>query len=1124
MDLAGLEPGGRYRVLRSSSTGAAGGGAIPNNELPRRGAERTIVFKVQYVPGGEDLVTVWLNPDLSAGATELLQLEALTTRFNANASFDEVRLRHGGGGEGWVFSDLSIATAFTDFVDPSSAMPRTAEDSPFFDLRRLGFRSWQREPGMPRGVISSVAQTLEGYLWLAAGSELSRFDGVRFVRVEVPALEAGGVVWSLFGDSQGALWIGTDRGVVRYAEGRFEFIRTGQGLPSDTVTGIVEDQQNRIWLGTTLGLAVWDGGALRAVPGAEIFEGCDIRALGVDHNGVLWMGVAGRGVFRYDGTDFLALTDSEFDDLLRDPQCLVVDHEGRVWLGVGNDLVLCREAKRWHRYRIPNPSRTPHVRALVEDADGTVWAASASEGLVQFREDKLVSLNSGTGLLDNQASALFRDRNGQLWVGGGSGLHLLRQRHCFKLGQAEGLGHGPVAAVAEVSPGVIWAMQPGRGLYRWEGRSFRRLTAAGIEAGDPDLGAMLVTRDGACWIACANGLLLVRDPQAVADESQLFELPGVRISCLREGADGSLWAGTVEGQLWRLTRGRWVRHPGLDATAALTSLALATNGSVWVGTDGDGLYLADEQRLIRFGAREITAGVRIRVLHRDPQSVLWMATEGDGLLRLNNNRLTRYASAEGLTEETLLGVLEDRLGRIWLSDSSGLTCVLKPEPDDAPLEVLETYPMATARAETGGLAESHAPVFPKACATAAGRLWFPVGDGVLVVEPPEMEDDSAPPALILETVLVDGVQLAAFRPRAAAGHPGAVVSGPRQEYRIGPGRHRVELQFTSPQFVQPERLRFRYRLEGLDQDWVEAGSGRSALYNYLPHGQYEFTVAVLGPRGATRQLVVGLSVAPYFWQRGWVIAAMVLGMFAVVGGGVRFVEKRRMSHRLRRLEQEHALERERTRIAQDLHDEMGARLCRISYMSEHAARLEPQSGELKEQVGTIAGDARELLQSLDQIVWLVNPQNDTLEHLASYMGQYAQHYFEGTDVECVLDLSGDFPHLPISSQARHHLLLAVHEALTNVLKHSGATRVEVVIRWNGSSLTIDIQDNGRGFAVPPAGTMHQDSEGTGNGVRNMRARLAAVGGQCRVDSSPGCGTHIQFQMFFQPPNKKRQTP
>jgi signal transduction histidine kinase len=372
------------------------------------------------------------------------------------------------------------------------------------------------------------------------------------------------------------------------------------------------------------------------------------------------------------------------------------------------------------------------------------------------------------------------------------------------------------------------------------------------------------------------------------------------------------------------------------------------------------------------------------------------------------------------------------------------------------------------------------------------------------------------PNTVLEEVLVDGVpdpMLHVSNPKAAQNKPPGKRATPLETLHITPGKHRVEFRYTGLSFDAPELMRFRYRLEGLDSDWVDAGTRRTAFYSYLPPGEYRFRVAACNRDGVWDENEPGLALAVsrHFWQTWWFITLAGLSLLVSVGGAARIVEKNKLQRRLKHLEQERALERERTRIAQDLHDEMGAKLCRISFLSEHARRGELPPGELQDQITSISDASREVLHSLDEIVWAVNPQNDTLEHVASYIGQYAQDYFQMTGIECELDIPTQLPPHPLSSQMRHHLFLATHEALTNILKHSGATHAKISMVSGHKAFEIKIADDGKGFN---ASAIESKSEPPatvpGDGLVNMRRRLADIGGHCRIESTPGLGTNIRF--------------
>jgi signal transduction histidine kinase len=407
--------------------------------------------------------------------------------------------------------------------------------------------------------------------------------------------------------------------------------------------------------------------------------------------------------------------------------------------------------------------------------------------------------------------------------------------------------------------------------------------------------------------------------------------------------------------------------------------------------------------------------------------------------------------------------------------------------------------------------------YPAGLKTKSGLLWFSTLKGVAVVNPRVQPTTTLMPNTVLEEVLVDGVPdplLHVSNPKTARRN-GQLGNGVSQleTLRITPGKHRVEFRYTGLSFDAPELMRFRYRLEGLDTDWVDAGTRRTAFYSYLPAGNYQFRVGACNSDGvwADSESGLELTVLRYFWQTWWFITLAGLSLMVSVGGAVRIVEKRKLQRRLKHLEQERTLERERTRIAQDLHDEMGAKLCRISFLSEHARRGDLPPNELQDQITSISDASREVLHSLDEIVWVVNPQNDTLEHVASYIGQYALEYFQMTSIQCELDIPAQLPSHPLSSQMRHHLFLATHEALTNILKHSGATRAKISMVSGNAVFEINISDDGKGFNSL-ANKLKSESPATasGDGLSNMCQRLADIGGHCSIESAPGQGTNISF--------------
>jgi signal transduction histidine kinase len=343
-----------------------------------------------------------------------------------------------------------------------------------------------------------------------------------------------------------------------------------------------------------------------------------------------------------------------------------------------------------------------------------------------------------------------------------------------------------------------------------------------------------------------------------------------------------------------------------------------------------------------------------------------------------------------------------------------------------------------------------------------------------------------------------------------------LVTGPTNSLplKIPPGRHRVDFQYTGLSFVAPEKVRFKYRLAGLDAYWLEAGTKRIVNYNYIPQGHYTFRVVACNnddlwnERGAA----IALEALPYFWQTWWFRSLALALTIIATGGVVGLIARGRMRRKLERLEQQRAVEHERARIAQDIHDDLGVHLTRITMLSESASEELDDPARAAADLGQIYETARELTRSMDEIVWAVNPRHDTMESLASYLEKFAQDLLAAAGIRCRLDVPPQFPEWRLTSEVRHNLFLAFKEALHNVVKHSAASEVHIRLTLGTASFALAVADNGRGFAP---GTRDQASGdpgrfASGNGLGNMARRLDEIHGRCDIEAAPGSGTRVVF--------------
>jgi signal transduction histidine kinase/ligand-binding sensor domain-containing protein len=1093
------------------------GGSMPY-ELPRRGVGCTIVFKAEYVAGTNARVTVWLNPDLAPGATEMGQVEGLTTHFAANACFDEIHLRHGGGGDGWVFSDMEIATAFGDFV----AVP-------------LSVRVWQREQGLPQNSIHALAQTSDGYLWLGGDDGLTRFDGVRFASFGLREGMPAGQVRALLEDNSGALWIGTSsRGLVRWQEGDFTRLTEAEGLPADGITALAQDAQGQVWVGTEGGLALWSSGRLAHSAELSQFNGRNITTLFKDRQGVMWLGASGLGVFRFVGDRFVPLSDPTLGPALLEPHCLLEDHTGRIWLGAGDDLLLCRDAGQWRHYRMPRHRARAFISTLVEDQDGTVWAGSVSEGLFQFQDGKLLPLNTSSGLSDNAIGSLLVDSEGDVWVGTSAGLNRLRRKRLTALAQNEGLGYGAVQGLAELAPGIIWAGKPSGGLYGWHGRMFEPVGGTDFALRAPAINTVLKARDGSCWVAGGNGLWHFRNPLADAPAPDPAVLEGRNVLALAEDADGRLWAGTSEGELWVKKVTGWQSQTNFSPGVPITCLLPADGGLLWLGTRGAGLFQFGDHVQLHLDKKNGLLSDFIRALHFDAAGALWIGTAGGGLSLWRNGHLATFTMRDGLPDNTVSQILDDDSGRLWLGTDHGIARVAKHALEElAAGKTAVVYPEVYGRAEGMLSEECTGGYCPAGLITASGELWFSTMKGVLVAEPQPRGAGTPAPRIALEEIVVDGSPLPfqsglenilpenQSRSNAVAVQPAARPWATDQtnntpatlpSLTLAPGKHRLEFHYTGLSFTAPERVRFRYRLENLDSEWVEAETRRAAYYPYVPPGEYVFRVTACNSEGVWNPTgaAVRLMVRPQLWQTWWFVGLATLGLLGSVGGAARLVEKRKLHRRLQDLEQERTLERERARIAQDLHDDLGASLTRVSLLSDLLRADKENPSQVETHAVKISQSARQTVRALEEIVWALRPGSDSVQSLIEYIAHFANELFESDQARCRLDLQRDLPERSLPPDMRHNLFLIVKEALTNALKHAGATEVRVQARATADTLELQVQDNGRGFQFPTAPARPGKRQGLGN----MRARAETLGATLDIKSELGKGTEVRLLVRF----------
>lgn len=944
-------------------------------------------------------------------------------------------------------------------------------------------RRWDMDEGLPQSSVSDIVQTPDGYLWLGTRDSLVRFDGIRFkaFRNFDATMPFAADVRCLTTDSSGALWAGFERAaVVRGRSGKFE-VMAPPGDFSERAYALAADGTGTIWAGySEARLGRWRAGNwkmtdLNPVNKKDRFR--DNVVCRADSAGRVWF--ASEWMLGYlDGDSPVMLRQNTQQFFQLTPR-----RKGGVWLTADGKLLVATvegiEAPVADLGEL-GVGVGGEIQTLLEDRQGAVWIGTRGKGLFRYFEGQVRQVPTS----HNYIRALYEDREGNLWVGtGGGGLNRLRLRNIRLHDRSNDLPKDLIVSLCEATDGSIW-LAPSEAAPVQFGRD-RRIISSPVGSRNILSGVTLCrNRSGGVWLGSFDrGVFLLRDGQV-----EPVGLRNKQIGSVLEDSQGTLWVGTFSDGVYAVRDGQIQHYPTEAGLEHVTALAEDASGSLWVGTFAGTLHQRVDDSFVSIGG---IRGASIQTIYPDGPGRLWIGTRGGGLLRFKDGEVQKVTSAQGLADDDVRQILLDDIGGLWLGTAHGLFQAKRSDVE-AVMDGGEPGFQCVFYGRNEGLGniEFSEGFRNAACRTSDGKLWFATSRGAVEVTP---EQPAARPPLIMhiEELLVDG------KPMAMDERKGPVI--------IPAGSRSVELRYTGLNFASPENIEFRHRLEDVESEWLEGGTERTATYLQLPPGNYRFHVTARAnggewqPEGAT----VSFTVLPTLWQNTYFRALSGVLLLALAAAATRAIMLRRVRARLLALEQLQALSNERRRIARDMHDELGASLTRIELMGNQALRNPHMDPDVTLQVGRITHAAREVVQTLDQIVWTVNPGNDRLDRVIGYLSQYVAEFLATTNIQFRQELPESVPPITMTSQVRHELLLALKEALNNAVKHSGATEISLNVALEHAVLSIILTDDGHGFDVA---TM----KASGDGLDNLYQRLSAIGGQCRTESVIGKGSVVSI--------------
>jgi len=769
-----------------------------------------------------------------------------------------------------------------------AARPARALD-PTRAITQYRHQAWSTKDGLPQSSVEAILQTRDGYLWLGTQEGLVRFDGVRFSvfdKANTKALRANRVV-SLCEDRAGSLWIGTEGGgLTRMRQGVFTTWRTAEGLPNDRVRAIVEDTAGVLWVGT-------DGGLARGEDWQAVLPGRGVSSLLADRDGTVWVGLR-------DGA-LVPVRNGEPGPPLRLPgsgavDALWKDDDGTLWAGRSGALVrLARGAITALTPREGLPGRS--VKAIRRDRDGSLWIGVENGGIARLRDGRFELFTTHEGLSNNLVQQLYEDQEGNLWIGmQDGGLNRLADAKFVTWTTREGLVADIVWPVFADHEGGLWVGTSSGGLSHFRDGAFQNFTTRdGLSSNSVQ--ALAEDKEGGIWVGTRGGGLNRFKDGRWSSFTTRDGLPSDSVSALLFDREGTLWIGARGAGLARMRGGRIEplgEAEGLGREA-IHFIHQDRKGDLWIASNGRGLARYSQGAFTLYTTKQGLSSDIVNTVHEDAEGTLWIGTFGGGLNRLRGGWIDTWTTAEGLFDDAIFQILEDGRGYLWMSCNKGIFRVAKQELDEVAKHARQTlHPDAYGRLDGMRNPECNGANHPAGARLPDGRLFFPTIEGLVMIDPERLRGNPLPPPVALEQVRVND------EPVSLAG-----------TLEFPPDRESFEFHYTALSLSVPERVRFRYKLEGLDRDWVEAGTRRVAYYTRIPPGHYRFVVTAANQDGAWNEGGVSLAfrLRPRFWRTGWFFALSA----AAVGATGFFGYRLRVRHLHRREELLMRLVEERTR-------------------------------------------------------------------------------------------------------------------------------------------------------------------------------------------------------------------
>lgn len=963
------------------------------------------------------------------------------------------------------------------------------------------FDHWTVDEGLPQNSVYSMTQTPDGYLWMTTFDGLMRFDGVRFTvfnKSNLKGLPSNRFIY-VFAETNGTLWAASDtNGLIKYQNGQIQAITAVDELPLNRLYQIQKDVDGSLLIITRDGFVRWNGEnfnvekipdirdlkiyisssgwrweldkkGLRRINQAGVKEEFsvpfDIKkisddpslnyistvAMFEDKSGSLWLAAAGNLYLLKNGVvSVFTAKNGMPESIVTD---IAEDSDGKIWIGTNKNGVCQLIENNLNCYDKSKGLSSNFIRDIFLDREGTLWLTTDDGGINRLTQKTVTPLSIGEGLLEKNIYPIFRDDSENIWVGSAKGLSQITNGKIKNYSLNNPLSYEIVQALHEDDQGRLWIGAVGGIQYLKDGKIHEFTPQTGFPKGAADYWDIHQSRDGIIWFASNQGLFQLKK-ESLKRITTEDGLPTNDVRLIFEKKDGSFLLGTFNGLSIMTSDGK------IQQTL----------------TEKDGL-----------------AGNFIRSIYEDTEGTLWIGTYDSGLSRLKDGKFTNYNTSNGMFSNGVFAILEDNRSNFWMSSNQGIYRVSKQELNDFADGKISNI-TSTAYGKSDGMlnAECNGGRQPSALKNKDGKLWFPTQDGIAIIDPEAVPFNPNPPPVVIESAALSGMDI-----------------NLKDKLEIQPNQDNLVIKYTGLSFIKPEQTRFRYKLDGLDENWIEAGTRREAYYPYLPPGNYTFRVIAANSDNVWNQQGAALEITVYpAFYRTWaflflIVLIIILFVFWLYSRRISEIQRKQLAQEEFSRKLINAHETERRRIAAELHDSLGQHLAMIKNSAVFGSQIVKNLNEAKKHLGMISEQSAQAITEVREISHNLRPYLLDRLGLTKAINSMLNKITDTTELNItteIEDIGGVF-----TNEVEMSIYRIIQESLNNILKHAQATEVKFSAKNEEQFVIIEIADNGKGFEVG-------ENKKDGFGLLGMKERAKMIGGEVLINSQTGKGTTVFIKL------------